>query len=71
LGSRPDRARANDAAHPIQDSADPAEQGGFGTEDMHCSFVGDGSANVYASDIFGPPPDLMSMGDPGEAFGGS
>lgn len=68
-GSRPDRARANDAKHGDFLIGVVAEQGGFGTEDMECSTPGmDGSA-IRPSDTM-ETPDLASMGDGGQTFGG-
>lgn len=72
-GSRPDRARANDARnanHRDWQDMVVADQGGFGTEDMECSPIWMGTENVRPSDAIAPPPDLMAMGDPGETFGG-
>jgi hypothetical protein len=70
-GSRPSRAAANNARNADFLGQTPvADQGGFGTEDMirPASYIG--ASVVEPSDIHSPPPDLMSMGDPGETFGG-
>ena len=70
-GTRPSRARANEARNPIVWNSAPKDQGGFGKEDMKTDISFFGMSNEHASDCFGPPVDLMAMGDPGEAFGGS
>lgn len=70
-GTRPSRARANEAANPIVWDTTPKEQGGFGTEDMHTGIDYHGTDNRFASDCFGPPPDLGSLGDAAQTFGGS
>ena len=43
----------------------------MGAEDMHTSIDYMGTDNRFASDCFGPPPDLAAMGDAGQTFGGS
>jgi hypothetical protein len=69
LPSRPARAAANDARLSVDMPADPASQGGMGSESM----MGDVG---YLSSSWERPadqcdrPDLMVMGDPGETFGG-
>jgi hypothetical protein len=72
-GSRPDRARANDARNADFLGQTPvADQGGFGTEDMIRPANYLGTESVRPTDICGcPPPDLAAMGDGGEAFGGT
>jgi hypothetical protein len=50
--------------------ADPASQGGMGKESMMGDVGYKGGSWDRPADIIGPPPDLMAMGDPGEAFGG-
>lgn len=70
-GSRPDRARKNEAANPIVWKTTPLEPQGFGQEDMHTSISYMGSPDTRPADLFGPPPHLMALGDPGETFGGA
>ena len=71
-GSRPSRAAANNRRNAdFLGSGPPLDQGGFGTEDMHHSAAHLGLESVRPTDICGPVPDLMAMGDAGEAFGGS
>jgi hypothetical protein len=71
-GTRPSRAAANNArnANFLRYPADPKDQGGFGTEDMESTFSYMDAESVRPSDAIAPPLDLMSMGDPGETFGG-
>ena len=71
-GSRPERAAANNARNAdfLKWPADPAPQGGFGTEDMERSADYLGTANLAPTEPHCMPPDLASMGDGGEAFGG-
>ena len=73
--SRPARARANDAKSPapLAGGGDPCAQGGFGTEDMtgDTSFMS-GSNQFWSQAHSGEiPPDFASIGNGGEAFGGS
>jgi hypothetical protein len=72
-GSRPERASANNARNAdfLKWPADPKDQAGFGQEDMtgDCSYMG--TESVRPSDVIAPVPDLASMGDGGETFGGS
>ena len=72
-GTRPSRAAANNARNSnfLSLPADPKEQGGFGTEDMQGDSSHMSSESVRPSDQIAPPPDLMSMGDAGETFGGN
>lgn len=71
-GSRPDRARANDARNSsfLKYPADPKDQGGFGTEDMESTFSYMGGEAQHLADELAPVWDLASMGDAGETFGG-
>jgi hypothetical protein len=46
------------------------EQSGMGTEDMQCSPKWMNADNRFMSEVIAPVPDLMSMGDAGETFGG-
>ena len=72
-GTRPERARRNDAAFPSGAcTGDPKDQAGFGNENMmgDTSFVNSPTVAWYDTKM-GGPVDLMSMGDPGESFGGS
>lgn len=72
LGSRPSRAAANNARNSdfLSWPADPCDQAGFGSENMihACDYMG--TESVRPSDQIAPPPDLASMGDGGETFGG-
>lgn len=74
LPSRPARAAANNARNAdFLGSGPPKDQGGFGTEDMCHDAAYLGQTNEFWSQAHEPdgPPDLMSMGDPGQTFGGS
>ena len=70
-GTRPERAAANNRRNADFLGQTPvADQGGFGTEDMIRP------ANYMTTEAVRPSdtqetPDLMAMGDPGEAFGGT
>ena len=70
--SRPDRARANNARNADFLGATPvSDQAGFGTEDMIRPANYLGTEEVRPSDAHGKDvPDLASMGDGGETFGG-
>jgi hypothetical protein len=68
-GSRPDRARANDARFGGTGQNPVADQGGFGKEDMIRPANYLSMESAHAADAW-PPPDLASMGDGGEPFGG-
>lgn len=69
-GSRPDRARANNARNADFLGQTPvADQGGFGTEDMERSANYLSTTNTRPSDT-AETPDLAAMGDGGEPFGG-
>ena len=71
-GTRPSRAAANNARNADFLGATPvSDQAGFGTEDMCRSADYLNLANRPVSDDCAPPPDLASMGDGGETFGGS
>lgn len=69
-GTRPSRAAANNARNRdfLRETV-VADQGGFGTEDMERTPSYMGSEAVRPSDT-AETPDLASMGDGGEAFGG-
>jgi hypothetical protein len=70
-GSRPDRARANDARNADFLGQTPvADQDGMGTEDMIRPANYLSTENVRWHDALGDVPDLASMGDGGESFGG-
>jgi len=69
-GSRPSRAAANDARHKNYLYPAVADQGGFGTEDMHVTATHLSTGNARPSDGRNTPPDLAAMGDAGEPFGG-
>jgi hypothetical protein len=69
-GSRPDRARANDARNADFLGQTPvADQGGFGTEDMIRPANYLNTANMAPTDCC-DVPDLAAMGNGGESFGG-
>lgn len=71
-GSRPDRAAANDRRYAgFLGSGPPKDQGGFGTEDMEHPSEWMGVESVRPSDTIAPPPDLASMGDASQSFGGN
>ena len=68
-GSRPDRARANNARNADFLGQTPvSDQAGFGTEDMCRPANYLSATNDWCED---PAPDLAAMGDGGETFGGS
>lgn len=70
-GSRPERAAANNRRNAdFLGQAPVAAQDGFGTEDMERSANYLSTANLRPTDNC-PVPDLASMGDGGESFGGS
>lgn len=69
-GTRPSRAAANNARFPVLDPDVVMEQSGIGTEDMQCSPKYMGADNRFMSEVIAPVPDLASMGDGGESFGG-
>jgi hypothetical protein len=70
-GTRPERAAANNRRNADFLGATPvADQGGFGTEDMHRDANYLKMANERVSDRIAPPPDLAAMGDASESFGG-
>lgn len=71
-GTRPSRAAANCAKYSkLNYPADPKDQGGFGTEDMNGDVSYMGGTAVHLADELAPPPDLASMGDAGQTFGGN
>ena len=71
-GSRPSRAAANNARNKdfLNLPADPRDQGGFGTEDMHSTFSYMGGEAQHLADEIAPVWDLAAMGDAGQTFGG-
>jgi hypothetical protein len=71
-GTRPSRAAANNARNAdFLGQMIVADQGGFGTEDMIRPANYLSTENKRISDMpENQAPDLMSMGDPGEPFGG-
>ena len=74
LPSRPARARANNERNKsFLGSGPPKDQGGFGKEDMRASSDYLATSNEFWSDAHddSKPVDLMSMGNPGETFGGA
>lgn len=70
LPSRPARAAANNAANFKDYPADPADQAGFGREDFKGDTSYMGTESIRPSDVVAPVPDLRSMGQSGETFGG-
>lgn len=72
-GSRPSRAAANNARNADFLGQTPvSDQAGFGTEDMERSANYLGTEETRPSDAHGKDvPDLASMGDGGETFGGT
>ena len=70
--SRPARARANNEKYKDFLGQTPvADQAGFGTEDMQRDANYMSRTSEWPSDHHNLPPHLMSMGDPGETFGGN
>ena len=70
--SRPARARANNEKYKDFLGAQPvADQAGFGTEDFQRSANFMDRDSQWQSAPHNMPPHLMSLGDPGETFGGS
>lgn len=71
-GTRPERAAANNARNADFLGQTPvADQDGFGTEDMIRPANYLGTESVRPTDMCNnAPPDLASMGDGGEPFGG-
>lgn len=70
-GSRPDRAAANNRRNASDMGQEVvADQGGFGAEDMERSADYLSTANLAPTEPCNMPPDLASMGDGGQSFGG-
>ena len=74
-GTRPQRAARNNAKNKefLSWPADPKPQAGFGKEDFKSDKPSNylGSPSVRVQDVVATVPDLRSMGQSGQTFGGS
>jgi hypothetical protein len=76
-GTRPERAAANNRKYACDDNCGHpghgtvADQAGLGKENLICSADFLGLSDQRWTDFHNMPPHLMTLGDPGEAFGGS